>query len=299
MRTELALLALLSVAAPAISFSEEDSLARSLSRLSKADFATAWSQVRYRQRVSRSTSEPAEEEELVTSGIIVSPRGVVLVSAIIFEPFNQVPHGVGIRFPASVNRAEAEIASARVRMVGGHEYPATFLGRDSGADVAFFQIDVEAAQGVHARRLRSRASGRGGRGSRRRQPPSRASRARGLGRAEPSSGGDGEAESGVRRRDRCLRPRRRTRRLARRRGAGLPRRPYRLPARDFLAQSPRHSHHDEGAAEGHRARLRPPGERSRRCERRYRGRDSRAARMARSRDAGAFQGAGFVHGASR
>ena len=142
MRTELALLVFLSGAAPSISFAEEDSIARSLSAL-ESRYRESLVSVRYRQRVSRSTSEPAEEEELVTTGIIVSPRGVVLTSAIIFEPFNQVPHGVGIRFPASVSRAEAEIGSARVRTVGGHEYQATFLGRDSGADVAFFQIDSE------------------------------------------------------------------------------------------------------------------------------------------------------------
>jgi serine protease Do len=140
MRTELALLALLSASAPAVSFSEEDPLARALSAL-EARFRESLVTVRYRQRVSRSTFEPAEEEELVTTGVIVSPRGVVLVSAIVFEPFNQVPHGVGIRFPASVSRAEAEIGSARVRTVSGNEYPATFLGRDFGADVAFFQID--------------------------------------------------------------------------------------------------------------------------------------------------------------
>jgi serine protease Do len=145
MRTELVLLALLSLSPPSISFSEEDSLARSLSALENR-YRESLVSVRYRQRVSRSTSEPAEEEELVTTGIIVSPRGVVLVSAIIFEPFNQVPHGVGIRFPASVTRAEAEIGSARVRTVGGREYPATLLGRDSGADVAFFQIDSEGGE---------------------------------------------------------------------------------------------------------------------------------------------------------
>ncbi|MGH9389601.1 MAG: hypothetical protein ACRD1Z_08290, partial [Vicinamibacteria bacterium] len=78
MRTELALLALLSGAAPSISFPEEDSLARSLSAL-ESRYRESLVSVRYRQRVSRSTSEPAEEEELVTTGIVVSPRGVVLV----------------------------------------------------------------------------------------------------------------------------------------------------------------------------------------------------------------------------
>src|SRR3972149_7008870 len=142
MRTELALLVFLSGAAPSISFPEEDSIARSLSAL-ESRYRGGLVAVRSRRRVSRPPPEPAEEEELVTTGIIVSPRGVVLTSAIIFEPFNQVPHGVGIRFPASVSRAEAEIGSARVRTIGGHEDQATFLGRDSGADVAFFQIDSE------------------------------------------------------------------------------------------------------------------------------------------------------------
>lgn len=142
MRTELALLAVFWGAQPAVSSAQEDSLARSLSAL-EARYRDSLVSVRYRQRVSRSTSEPAEEEELLTTGIVVSPRGIVLTSAIIFEPFNQVPHGLGIRFPASVSRAEAGIASARVRTIDGNEYPATFLGRDSGADVAFFRIDAE------------------------------------------------------------------------------------------------------------------------------------------------------------
>ncbi len=142
MRNELALAALLSGAVPGVCLSQEDALARRLSAL-ETRYRESLVSVRYRQRVSRSTSEPAEEEELTTTGIIVSPRGVVLVSAIIFEPFNQVPHGVGIRFPASVSRAEAEVGSARIRTIGGSEYPARFLGRDAGADVAFFQIDPE------------------------------------------------------------------------------------------------------------------------------------------------------------
>src|SRR3990172_4311423 len=137
MRTELAFFVFLWGAAPSISFAEEDSLARSLSAL-ESRYRESLVSVRYRQRVSRATPEPAEEEELATTGIIVSPRGVVLTSAIIFEPFNQVPHGVGIRFPASVSRAEAEIGSARVRTIGGHEEQATVLGRDPGAGGAFF-----------------------------------------------------------------------------------------------------------------------------------------------------------------
>lgn len=99
-------------------------------------------QVRYTQQVQVSTAEPPQESELVTTGIIVSPDGVVLVSAVVFEPFNQVPQGYGIRFPASVARADAKISEARIR-VDGDEYPATLLGRDTDADVAFFQIDSE------------------------------------------------------------------------------------------------------------------------------------------------------------
>src|SRR3990170_2686010 len=99
MRTELLVAALLLGAEASPSAAEEDPLAARLSAL-ESRYRGSLVSVRYRQRVSRSTSEPAEEEELVTSGVVVSTRGVVLVSAIIFEPFNQVPHGVGIRFPA-------------------------------------------------------------------------------------------------------------------------------------------------------------------------------------------------------
>ncbi len=98
-------------------------------------------QVRYRQQVSRSTAEPPAEEELTTTGVIVSPTGIVMVSAMIYEPFNQVPHGVGIRFPASVSRADATISEARILLLDGTEYPATLIGRDPDADVAFFRID--------------------------------------------------------------------------------------------------------------------------------------------------------------
>jgi len=98
-------------------------------------------QVRYTQHVTVSTAEPAQEEELTTTGLVVSPDGVVMVSGIVFEPFTQVPHGVGIRFPSSVNRAEAEIREAWIR-VGGSEYPGSFLGRDMDADVAFFRIEA-------------------------------------------------------------------------------------------------------------------------------------------------------------
>jgi serine protease Do len=98
--------------------------------------------VRYTQQVQVSTAEPPQENELITTGIIVSPEGVVLASAVVFEPFNQVPQGYGIRFPASVSRADARISEARIR-VDGDEYSATLLGRDTDADVAFFQIDAE------------------------------------------------------------------------------------------------------------------------------------------------------------
>jgi serine protease Do len=99
--------------------------------------------VRYRQQVRRSTAEPAEEAELETTGVVVSSDGLVMVSAIVFEPFNQVPHGVGIRFPASVSRVEARITEARVRFVDGNEFAASLAGRDPDADVAFFRIDLE------------------------------------------------------------------------------------------------------------------------------------------------------------
>jgi len=146
MRTELALAALLLGGPTSTPFAaEEDPLAARLSAL-ESRYRESLVSVRYRQRVSRSTSEPAEEEELVTAGVVVTSSGIVLTSAMVFEPFNQVPHGVGIRFPASVSRAEAEIASARIRTVSGREYLATLLGRDYGADVAFFQI--EGAEGA-------------------------------------------------------------------------------------------------------------------------------------------------------
>ncbi|HXV62386.1 MAG TPA: trypsin-like peptidase domain-containing protein [Vicinamibacteria bacterium] len=131
------LLVLLLLGAP-----EEDSVAERLAGVEE-QYRDSLVRVRYRQQVRSSTAEPPEEEELATTGVIVSPRGVVLTSAIVYEPFNQVPHGVGIRFPASVGRAEPQIANARVRLVDGSEYDATLLGRDQEADVAFFQIQSE------------------------------------------------------------------------------------------------------------------------------------------------------------
>jgi serine protease Do len=141
MRAFLALLSLL-LAPPVEPFTREaDATAEKLAAL-ESRFRDSLVSLRYRQRVSRSTFEPPEEEELSTTGLIVSREGLILTSALVFEPFNQVPHGVGIRFPASVGRGEAEVASARVRTVGGSEFPASLSGRDFAADVAFFQIDA-------------------------------------------------------------------------------------------------------------------------------------------------------------
>ena len=99
--------------------------------------------VEYTQRVRFSTAEPPQEDELTANGLIVSPEGLVMVSAMIYEPFNQVPHGVGVRFPSSISRSEAEIGKARVAFADGREYPAELLGRDATADVAFFRILAE------------------------------------------------------------------------------------------------------------------------------------------------------------
>jgi serine protease Do len=99
--------------------------------------------VDYTQRVRFSTAEPAQEGELTTNGLVVSAEGLVMVSALIYEPFNQVPHGVGVRFPSSISRTEAEIGKARVTFADGTQYAAEHLGRDSVADVAFFRILAE------------------------------------------------------------------------------------------------------------------------------------------------------------
>jgi serine protease Do len=148
MRTELLPLLLLLGASAEAPAPAEDAVAKKLQAI-EARFRESLVQVRYRQRVSRSTAEPPEEEELTTTGVIVSPNGMVMVSAIIYEPFNQVPHGVGIRFPASVSRAEAEIAEARIRTADGVEHVATHLGRDAEAEVAFFRIEG-AGEGLHS-----------------------------------------------------------------------------------------------------------------------------------------------------
>ena len=100
-------------------------------------------QVRYSQQVMVTTGEPPQEAELTTTGIVVSEDGTVMVSGMIYEPFNEVPHGVGVRFPSTVSRTDATVSEAHVRFVDGSEYSATLLGRDAEADVAFFQIDAE------------------------------------------------------------------------------------------------------------------------------------------------------------
>jgi serine protease Do len=119
----------------------EDTTADKLARLEQ-QYRQSLVQVRYTQQVQFSTADPPREEELTTTGVVVSEDGVVLVSAVVFEPFNEVPQGMGIRFPASVTRADAEIRELRVR-VDGEEFPATLLGRDTDADVAFIRIDTE------------------------------------------------------------------------------------------------------------------------------------------------------------
>ena len=141
MRTEFVCAALLAlVAAPGLPGVAPDETADEL-RSIESRYSKSVVQVRYRQQVSRSTAEPPAEEELTTTGVVVTADGLVMVSAIIYEPFNQVPHGVGIRFPGSVNRAQAKIPEAHVLFMNGEEYPATLLGRDPDADVAFFRID--------------------------------------------------------------------------------------------------------------------------------------------------------------
>ncbi len=125
----------------ALGASSEDTTSDKLAALEQ-QYRQSLVQVRYTQQVQFSTADPPQESELTTTGVIVSEDGVVLVSAAIFEPFNQVPQGMGIRFPSSVTRADAEIREVRIR-VDGEEYPGTLLGRDIDADVAFLRIDTE------------------------------------------------------------------------------------------------------------------------------------------------------------
>ena len=135
MRSKLLALVLVSIAGSSSGALGQDGISGVHDR-----FRESLVRVKYTQQVRFSTAEPAQEEELTTGGLIVSADGIVMVSAIVYEPFNQVPHGVGVRFPASLNRTEAEIGKARVGFGDGTEYPAEFLGRDQDADVAFFRI---------------------------------------------------------------------------------------------------------------------------------------------------------------
>lgn len=121
---------------------DRDPLAESLAAV-ESRYGQSLVRVRYQQEVRVSTAEPPEQAELTTTGVIVSTRGVVLTSNVVHEPFNQVPHGVGIRFPSSVSRVEATISGARIQLADGTEYPASLLGRDPEADVAFFQIEAD------------------------------------------------------------------------------------------------------------------------------------------------------------
>ena len=119
----------------------QDRVSENLASLAKR-YQESLVRVRYTQQVQVSTAEPAQEQELTTTGLITSTDGLVMVSAVVFEPFNQVPQGVGIRFPASVNRADAQIRDVRIR-IDGTEYPATLLGRNADADLAFLKIEAE------------------------------------------------------------------------------------------------------------------------------------------------------------
>jgi serine protease Do len=138
MHTKL-LLAISLVFSPAVVQAQD--VSDKLERLEKR-YRGSLVQVRYTQQVMISTSEPPQQEELTTTGVVVSADGMVMVSGVVFEPFNQVPHGVGIRFPASVTRVQATIDEARIQFVDGTEYSASLLGRDPEADVAFFGIEA-------------------------------------------------------------------------------------------------------------------------------------------------------------
>ena len=142
MRTELGLSAIGLVVLSSTVAPAQDPLAAQLAALEE-QYRDSLVEIRYTQQVRLSTAEPPEEAELTTTGVVVSVDGMVMVSAIIYEPFNHVPHGVGIRFPGSVTRAEATISEARIRLTDGSEHPASLLGRDPEADVGFFRIDAE------------------------------------------------------------------------------------------------------------------------------------------------------------
>ena len=147
MRTETFCLLLLFVTSTSFSGQSGDVVERKLNFLDKR-YGESLVQITYRQKVSRSTADPPVEAELTTTGVIISQSGIVMTSAIIFEPFNQVPHGVGIRFPASVSRIEATISDARIRAIDGTDYHATLIGRDLNAGVAFFRIEIDGREFV-------------------------------------------------------------------------------------------------------------------------------------------------------
>ena len=118
-----------------------ESVSEKLSRLEDR-YRHSLVQVTYSQQVRVSPGEPPQEAELATTGILVSEDGMVMVSGMIYEPFTDVPHGVGVRFPASVTREDATVSEARVHLVDGSEHAATLIGRDAEADVAFLRIDA-------------------------------------------------------------------------------------------------------------------------------------------------------------
>ena len=203
MRTELALAALLSWAAPAGSFPEEDPLARKLSALEMP-----------LPREPGLGSIPAAGEPLDVRA--PGRRGAR------DRRHHRVSPGRGpgerhhLRaFQSGAPRrrnplSRARSAAPRPRSgapASGRSADASTRRRSSAGTPGRTSRSSDRSRGrrdVHARRLRGRPSRRGGRRSRGGEPSSRASRTRGVGRAQPCPGGDGEAEIGVRRRDGAL-----------------------------------------------------------------------------------------------
>ena len=157
----------------ALGASSEDATSDKLAALEQ-QYRQSLVQVRYTQQVQFSTADPPQESELITTGVIVSEDGVVLVSAAIFEPFNQVPQGLGIRFPASVSRADAEIREVRIR-IDGEEYPgyASWAGCRYRRGFPSYRYGGSLFQTGH---LRNGACGGNWARSGRAEPPSRTSR---------------------------------------------------------------------------------------------------------------------------
>ena len=89
MRTDLTTVALALLLCGPIA-TAADETADKLQRL-ESRYRGSLVRVSYRQQVARSTAEPPEEGELTTTGVVVSSSGIVMVSAVVFEPFNQVP----------------------------------------------------------------------------------------------------------------------------------------------------------------------------------------------------------------